>query len=149
MSNQVLEQLKNEYNEKFNRLQELGEIIANCADIDDEVNDECSHCGEYSESEGLHQSLKDLLGMEVIGVGGKQTRCLGCPNVHNGTDCVKVELVGGTYLCLAKPQQDEKTVISFDDDESEEGLGDIMKRIEEATEVFMDYLDSVTKKEEQ
>lgn len=45
-------------------------------------------------------SLKDLLGMEVISVGDMP--CDACnPDNYAGRPCVKVELVGGTYLCLA------------------------------------------------
>ena len=44
-------------------------------------------------------SLKTLLGMQVVGVGNG--KCEGCPQDNYGTPCVKVELVGGTYLCLA------------------------------------------------
>lgn len=42
---------------------------------------------------------ESFLGMEVVGVG--QGKCEGCPNDHYGVECVKVELVGGDYLCLA------------------------------------------------
>ena len=46
-------------------------------------------------------SLKDLLGMEVISVGDMP--CDACnPDNYAGRPCVKVELVGGTYLCLAQ-----------------------------------------------
>ena len=45
-------------------------------------------------------SLNDLLGMEVISVGDMP--CDACnPDNYAGRPCVKVELVGGTYLCLA------------------------------------------------
>ena len=44
-------------------------------------------------------SLKDLLGMEVISYGGKAMKCEGCS--WDCDNCVKVELVGGFYLCLA------------------------------------------------
>lgn len=45
-------------------------------------------------------SLKDLLGMEVISVGDMP--CDACnPDNYAGRPCVKVELVGGYYLCLA------------------------------------------------
>ena len=43
--------------------------------------------------------MKSLLGMQVVGVGNG--KCEGCPQDHYGTPCVKVELVGGAYLCLA------------------------------------------------
>ena|GEM_PF-2930333 len=45
-------------------------------------------------------SLNDLLGMEVISVGGMP--CDACnPDNYAGRPCVKVELVGGHMLCLA------------------------------------------------
>lgn len=44
-------------------------------------------------------SMKTLLGMQVVGIG--KDKCEGCPQDHYGAPCVKVELVGGTYLCLA------------------------------------------------
>lgn len=81
---------------------------------------------------------KNLLGMQVVGAGGSKTRYVGCP--QETESCFKVELAGGDYICLAKPEK--PNVISFDDEE-QEGLGDIMKRIKEDTEVFMDYLDKV------
>ena len=103
MCNEVLEQLKNEYNEKFKDLQDLGEIIANCADID------ASHCGQDADMDDAccqareHQpaglTYKDILGMEVIGYGGKSMKCDGCPT--DCGNCVKVELVGGYTLCLS------------------------------------------------
>ena len=40
-----------------------------------------------------------LIGMQVIAIGDQ--RCDGCPTEHYGAPCVKLELVGGTYLCLA------------------------------------------------
>lgn len=46
--------------------------------------------------------LKDLLGMEVIKiVRPGNTLCDTCPLENYGAPCVKVELVGGIYLCLA------------------------------------------------
>ena len=43
--------------------------------------------------------MKSLLDMQVVGVGNG--KCEGCPQDHYGTPCVKVELVGGAYICLA------------------------------------------------
>ena len=95
MNNEVLEQLKQEYNETFKRMQDLGEIIANCADID------TNHCGQDAdEHQPENLTYKDLLGMEVISYGGKAMKCEGCS--WDCGNCVKVELVGGDYLCLAK-----------------------------------------------
>lgn len=55
-------------------------------------------CGSAAVITG--DSLKDLLGMEVISVGDMP--CDACnPDNYAGRPCVKVELVGGTYLCLA------------------------------------------------
>lgn len=183
MDNKVLEQLKEEYNEALNRVQDLGDILAYCAEMN------TSHCGQDAEEEaeklpdgmaerlvdgyknycrqtledfldrkitwwqfkkemlmpdlvGLVKacgqdakeeagvSLKDLLGMEVVGVG--KGKCDGCPMDHYQADCAKVELVGGDYLCLAKPQADE-----------EEDGDNVMGDIREKAEAFIDYLDSV------
>jgi hypothetical protein len=122
MDNKVLEQLKEEYNEALNRMQDIGEIIANCTDID------THHCGQDAE-EDAGVSLKGLLGMKVVGVG--KGKCEGCPMDHYQTDCCKVELVDGDYLCLTKPM-------------SEEEDGDnVMGDIREKAEAFIDYLDSV------
>ena len=93
------------------------------------------HCGQDAKEEA-HVSLNELLGMKVICVGGSSMKCEGC-SLGCG-NCVKVELVGGDYLCLAKPQQ-EKTVISFDDEDD----------IKEKTEDFLNYLEGIVKTEEQ
>lgn len=70
--------------------------------------DEQHHCGQDascpvgggSAAVITGDSLKDLLGMEVISVGDMP--CDACnPDNYDGRPCVKVELVGGTYLCLA------------------------------------------------
>ena len=89
------------------------------------------------------QSLEELLGMEVVAICGSKTKCVGCPQETDS--CVKVELKGGDYICLANPQQDftdcrERHTISFDEEE-----GSVMDDIKEKTEAFMDYLDSVVK----
>ena len=137
MNNKVLEELKQEYNEALNRAQDIGEIIANCADIDThhcgQDAGECKvSCGELEAT----VSFENLLGMEVVGYGGSKTKCKGCP--LESDSCVKVELVGGDYLCLAKPQEDEQPVISFDKEE-----GNVMDDIRKKAEAFMDYLDSI------
>lgn len=89
-------------------------------------------------------SLKDLLGMQVVCIG--KGKCDDCPADNHGDKCVKIEAVGGIYICLAKPQQEEpkRPVISFDDD-NEENPADIMARIKEKADDFMDYLDTVIK----
>lgn len=139
MNNEVLEQLRQEYNETFKRLQELGDILAHCAEMD------TSHCGQDTDE---HQSVvvtyKDLLGMEVMFVFPRCHKCGDC-TFRKGADgsecpCVKVELVGGDYICLAKPQQDKQPVISFDEEES-----NVMVEIKDKTEAFMNYLNSVVK----
>lgn len=118
-------------------------LSINIPSVDEQQEQNTNHCGQDAEEEA-HVSLNELLGMKVICVGGSAMKCEGC-SLDCG-NCVKVELVGGDYLCLAEPQQ-EKLVISFEDDDKE-GLGDIMKRIKEGTQVFMDYLDNITKKEQ-
>ena len=139
MNNKVLEQLKQEYNETLNRMQDIGDILAHCAEMD------TNHCGQDAEEEA-HVSLNELLGMKVICVGGSAMKCEDCS--WNCDNCVKVELVGGDYICLAEPEQEEaKPVISFDDDE--ESLGDIMAKIKEKADNFMDYLDNFVNPEKQ
>jgi hypothetical protein len=135
MNNEVLEQLKQEYNEALKRMQDIGEIIANCEDID------TSHCGQDAKEEA-HVSLNELLGMKVICVGGSAMKCEGCS--WDCDNCVKVELVGGDYLCLAKPQQDKPNVINFDEEES-----NVMDDIKEKTEDFLNYLDGIFNTKEQ
>ena len=135
MNNEVLEQLKQEYNETLKHAQDIGEIIANCIDID------TNHCGQDAEEEA-RVSLNELLGMKVICVGGSAMKCEDCS--WNCDNCVKVELVGGDYICLAEPEQDKPNVISFDEEDTgKESLLDIMAEIKEEADNFMDYLDSV------
>ena len=94
-------------------------------------------------------SCKNLLGMQVVSVGGSKTRCVGCPQENDS--CFKVELIGGNYLCLARPQQNERPVISFDEVEQQqdETTRPIMDGIREQAHAhahaFIDYLDSVVK----
>jgi hypothetical protein len=140
MNNEVLEQLKQEYKEALKRMQDIGEIIANCEDID------TSHCGQDAKEEDqtIPRLRHDVLGKEVICVGGNKSRCVKCPHDENGDDCVKLELLNGTYICLAKPQQDKQPVISFDEEES-----NVMDDIKEKTEDFLNYLDSIFNTKEQ
>ena len=126
--NKRLEQLKQEYNETLNRMQDLGDILAHCAEMD------TSHCGlDAANNEEELQSLEELLGMEVVAICGSKTKCEGCQ--RGNTYCVKLELVGGDYICLAKPQQDERPVISFDEEEDKvfthHGNCDVSRRINE------------------
>lgn len=136
MNNEVLEQLKQEYNETLKRMQDIGEIIANCADVDThhcgqdaDMDDACCQARNYN-----HQpedcTFKDLLGMEVISYGGKAMKCEGCS--WDCGNCAKVELVGGDYLCLAKPQQEESTTEIDDSPKSfEEAYRDSMNLLRE------------------
>jgi len=49
------------------------------------------------------ESLRALKGYEVIGYLGVGDKCdEACPMSHYSAPCVKVELVGGDYLCLAQ-----------------------------------------------
>ena len=78
---------------------------------DTDLDDACCHtagkqddCPVGGGSAAVNQengdSLNDLLGMEVISVGDMP--CDACnPDNYAGRPCVKVELFGGTYLCLA------------------------------------------------
>lgn len=123
MNNKVLEQLKQEYDMVFKRLQELGEIIACCEDSEE------SHCGQDAKEEA-HASLNELLGMKVICVGGSAMKCEGCTLTCD--NCVKVELAGGDYLCLAEPQQEESTTEIDDSPKSfEEAYRDSMNLLRE------------------
>lgn len=123
MNNTVLEQLKQEYNETLNRMQDLGDILAHCAEMD------TNHCGQDAKEEA-HVSLNELLGMEVIGIGGSEMKCEDCP--LNCDNCVKVELVGGDYLCLAVPEQEESTTEIDDFPKSfEEAYRDSMNLLRE------------------
>lgn len=65
-------------------------------------------------------TYKDLLGMEVIGIGGMASTCAHC---SDNVDCVKVELVGGTYMCLRKPQQEE----DVEPDQTSKSLEDVYR----------------------
>lgn len=98
------------------------------------------HCGQDAEEEDqtIPRLRHDVLGKEVICVGGNKSRCVKCPHDENGDDCVKLELLNGTYICLAKPQQDKQPVISFDEEE-----GNMMDAIKEKTEDFLNYLDGI------
>lgn len=133
--NKVLEQLKEEYNETLNRMQDLGDILAHCAEMD------TSHCGQDADMDDAccqargHQpagyTYNDLLGMEVMFVFPHCHKCGDC-TFRKGADgsecpCVKVELVGGDYICLAK-----RPVVT--------GLDDSPKSFEEAYRDSMNLL---------
>lgn len=75
-------------------------MIAKAKEVPDD--DEGCHCGQDAEEE-VSMPPKELLGMEVVGVG--KGRCEGCPAEHYHAGCCKVELVGGDYICLAKPEE--------------------------------------------
>lgn len=141
MNNEVLEQLKQEYNEALKRMQDIGDILAHCAEMD------TNHCGQDAKEEA-HVSLNELLGMEVMFVFPHCHKCGDC-TFRKGADgsecpCVKVELVGGDYLCLAKREQDKQPIISFDDDN-----GNVMDDIKEKAEDFLNYLDNIFNTKEQ
>ena len=94
--------------------------------LDDEAT---HHCGQDAKEEA-HVPLNELLGMEVIGIGGSEMKCEDC--YLNCDNCVKVELVGGDYLCLAKPQQEESTTEIDDSPKSfEEAYRDSMNLLRE------------------
>ena len=86
-------------------------------------------------------SLRNLMGMQVVRI---DVPCDVC--AMDTDDCVKVELAGGDYICLAKRQEDERPVINFDEeDEQEDTTPNIMAAIREKVDDFMDYLESVVK----
>lgn len=111
------------------KMKELAELDRQREDADDE----CSHCGQDATDEAP-QSLKELLGMEVVGVG--RGKCEGCPNERHQVDCHKVWLAGGDYLCLAMPGYGEDG----------DGAGNVIAGIKEQIDGFMNYLDEVTRK---
>lgn len=131
---ELIEKAINEIVEKLTYIYGLVRV-----NLEEEDEDECSHCGQDAEPS---VSMKDLLGMEVVGVG--KCRCDECPMEPYKADCRKVELVGGDYLCLTVPQDgpenDERPVISFEDEPSNP-----ISDIREKTEAFIDYLESVVK----
>ena len=47
------------------------------------------------------ESLQQLIGYQVIAVCKPGSKCNGCPYEHYNAPCVKVEIVGGFFLCLA------------------------------------------------
>lgn len=118
--NKVLEQLKEEYNETLNRMQDLGDILAHCAEMD------TSHCGQdadmddaccqaaYDPNESqpvdtAPMSLHELTGMQVVGAYPKGWKCKDCifSEMKDSRCEKKVELVGGYFLCLANIQPNE------------------------------------------
>lgn len=107
----------------------MGEDECNHCGQDADMDDACCQAREQQESGEDSVSLKELLGMEVVGVG--KGKCDGCPMDHYQADCCKVELVGGDYICSAKPRPEE-----------EDG-DNVMGDIREKAEAFIDYLDSV------
>lgn len=123
MNNEVLEQLKQEYNETLKRAQDLGEIIANCVDIDTnhcwqdvDMDDACCQAAyDPNESQPVDvkpaitgESLKELVGWQVVSVMPPGHKCQGCLFDRDDFRCEKkVELVGGHFLCLANVQPDK------------------------------------------
>lgn len=96
------------------------------------------HCGQDAETDNKYaapKSARELVGMQIIGAFPKFWDCKNCP--INGCD-KKIELIDGSFLCLAELQQDERPVISFE----EEGTN-VMVDIKDKTEAFMNYLESV------
>jgi len=73
---------------------------ADCDDACCQARSAGSPCGGSVAAEKQAGYSTDLLGMEVISVGDMP--CDACnPDNYAGRPCVKVELVGGTHLCLA------------------------------------------------
>ena len=93
------------------RCQVCGDDIAthHCGhDASCPVGGGCATVQDPNESQpaDIHVSLKDLVGMQVVAVNDVPcSKCI-CGDGHTPSgyplpECVKVELVGGTYLCLA------------------------------------------------
>lgn len=151
MNNEVLEQLKQEYNETLKRAQDIGEIIANCVDIDInhcgqdcDCDDACcqagSPCGrsavtyDPNESQPVDvkpvitgDSLRNLLGMQVCRCN---VPCDVCAIDKRVGACVKLELVGGDYICLA-PTPNTTTAIDDSPKSFEEAYRDSMNILRE------------------
>ena len=115
----------------------------------EELGEMMHHCGQdINEHQPTGYTYKELLGMEVMFVYPHCHKCGYCI-FREGADgsecpCVKVELVGGGYICLAKPEQDERPLISFDEEE-----GSVMDDIREKTEDFLNYIDDIINPKEQ
>ena len=71
----------------------------NCDDACCQARSAGSPCDGSVAAEKQAGYSTELIGMQVIAIGDQ--RCDGCPTEHYGAPCVKVELVDGTYLCLA------------------------------------------------
>lgn len=90
----TLKEMVNDYVERCDENERLKIDLHHCG------QDASCPVGGGSAAVITGNSLKDLLGMEVISVGDMP--CDACnPDNYAGRPCVKVELVGGTYLCLA------------------------------------------------
>lgn len=108
MNNTVLERLKQEYNETLNRMQDLGDILAHCAEMDTnhcgqdagspcgcsavaydpnesqpvDLDDACCQAAyDPNESQPVDtapMSLHELTGMQVVGAYPKGWKCKDC-----------------------------------------------------------------------
>lgn len=92
--------------------------------------DNVHHCGkDADEHQPAGYTYKDLLGMEVIGIGGMAAQsCVYCGDA----DCVKVELVGGDFMCLKKREEDN---VLYESPE--------LSMMKKQTEDFLSYLDNI------
>lgn len=109
------------------------------------------HCGQDATRLVVYgENMEQLIGSRVRLFHAPGHKCDECPykTKPDGSTCNyhKVETTSGYYICLAKPQQEEpkRLVISFDED-NDKYPDDIMARIKERADDFMDYLDSVVK----
>jgi hypothetical protein len=139
------EQLATQLRDLGNAAQSLATAITmlyanlsiNIPSVDEQQEQNTNHCGQDALEENTPTSLKELLGLQVIGIG--KGKCDGCP--VRAAYCRKVELVGGVYVCLAVPHKDgERPVIIFDEESD-----DVMDGIRKKAEDFMEYLDSVVR----
>lgn len=103
------------------------EVFHHCGQ-DADMDDACCQARNHNQPEGY--TYKDLLGMKVICVGGSAMKCEGCS--WDCDNCVKVELAGGDYICLAEPEQEESTTEIDDSPKSfEEAYRDSMNLLRE------------------
>lgn len=69
-----------------------------CDDACCQAGSPCGRSAAAKEPVITGESLKELVGMQVVSVNGE--KCDYCVSRYNAP-CVKVELVGGYYICLA------------------------------------------------
>lgn len=88
-----------------NLMNKLKHLFARMTSSRTSAINEPHHCGQDCQvGDGVavvksSEYLKPYLGWEVISVGDMP--CDGCPADHYGAQCVKLELIDRSYICLA------------------------------------------------